>query len=621
MSVPIGDTGTGSQATGDKDGALLDSSGGFFSFSASSFLDGLMRKAGQSTVGTSPTQSMQFSNGASEVQPARQPVGPAGHHLPERPQDGVGVMGFSEQGNDEMSRATLSTATSGSYPVESMDSSSRSIGSTGGQFKPVLPTMNVFGSGNFGTSATTALPTNSAQAGYDGRTSAVGSGQLAAVEQRVTRLEQDVKGLDVMSQEHHPDSQMPEIEEQLQQFGTHLAAHKQSRKSLEDRLSRIKGSLSLEREEREAWLKAFRQALSKSLTDLDVCVDQSIAESSKSMLDRLDAAERMMLRLGKRVDDIPWATRGIEQGEVLPSPAPVAAVATTLLPQGPEAGSAVPSPSLITKEPGTPRRQSGGSLSLEPPNPDTREVDSPSKRNSMVSEMVRDYEEEVQSRASSVRPGLPAWIQQKKDWAAQQREKLGTNPGDSMPSNRGSLTAPSSGTLSESMETFESLRRSSTGSLKVPCGGIGTSGAMTTPGGLGTPKAINTPGGSPKNRPASCASPTPSDVPFPMESAQLLQDWQEVLNENLRLQQVHSGLLSQRRKQRSSSAGSKSVGASPSQTPVGRSPSSRSRGVGDNIVSSSPKPGYRMIGNAAGRAGSVRLPTVAEQPVLQPTGT
>jgi len=566
----------------DKDGLAAEPSGGFFSFAASSLIDGLMRALPVSSAGPDgdplhnvpPVLSSSSSHPGGGVGTTQMVASvAAGGSAPSFGQQGSMQLQqeavSSPRASEQKSSLPTSSSLGGFLPT-SIEASGRSVASSsqGAAQQDPLTTARLQGLlSGIRDIAPAAQPWQTLTGrGNEANSSSGVPGSLLAVEKRIAQLEDSLKGIEALLKERQNDSScLPELEEQLKALATQLVELKSGRKSLEDRAARIKSSLAMEHEEREAWLKAFKSALGKSLSDLDICVDNSIAESSKAMMTRLGAADAMMLKLINRVDEIQWARESVS------------------------------------------RMQTAAGGDADP----------------RVGEVMRGIKPSLTPSAMETSPTSSA----KEDSLANAREMVNAMMGGMRSSGSTRHQSPGPGTPKTVEQQLLDQKKSSTKTKEAEPLGFSGKGA---------------------SRAARSVSPSlpNSKISMPMESAKLLQDWTDVFHENLRLQQVRTGLINQRRKQRSNT--SKSVGASPAITPdhrrvgaasMGASPSTtpKSKGVGDltrridqimaNLQNSSPRgdDAETMISKArtgtlsqanTGRAsGSVRLqqlPTVAE---------
>eukprot|EP00928_Gymnodinium_smaydae_P008835 TRINITY_DN13251_c0_g1_i2.p1 TRINITY_DN13251_c0_g1~~TRINITY_DN13251_c0_g1_i2.p1 ORF type:complete len:665 (+),score=128.38 TRINITY_DN13251_c0_g1_i2:151-2145(+) len=136
-------------------------------------------------------------------------------------------------------------------------------------------------------------------------TSSVPEASMRGTEQRVRQVQEKIKGLNAMLQEQQSDPNGAlALRERVLSMATALTASRRERKDVEAIMSRLRARLHKERSEREAWLRAFKDALKKTLSDLTSCIDTSVKESGELMRGRLDEAEVMMGKLIGRMDDI-----------------------------------------------------------------------------------------------------------------------------------------------------------------------------------------------------------------------------------------------------------------------------------------------------------------------------
>lgn len=139
---------------------------------------------------------------------------------------------------------------------------------------------------------------------------------LVDLERRVGGAEENLKAVNnCLKEQQQSPSGVLALRERARLLSAELEASRKSRRNAEEQAQRLRALLKEERFEREAWLAAFMAALQNTLQELNTCVDQSIADSSKLMRGRLDVAENMMTKLIGRVDQI-FSLREQGSGEV-----------------------------------------------------------------------------------------------------------------------------------------------------------------------------------------------------------------------------------------------------------------------------------------------------------------
>mmetsp|Transcript_8906 Transcript_8906/g.26161 ORF Transcript_8906/g.26161 Transcript_8906/m.26161 type:complete len:515 (+) Transcript_8906:59-1603(+) len=307
------------------------------------------------------------------------------------------------------------------------------------------------------------------------------------LDRRIAGIEADLGAVNGLLNGHLQDADgLLVLRERAQRMCAELDQTRSTRQAFQERADRLDMLLRQERQEREAWLGSFTAALEKTLQDLGVCIDNSLAESNKLMRVRLDDADSMLEKLMHRVDKIVSARDpvGSRDGAALAKDTAEGANVSATSHRGeharatPYTGSSVAAPSSSRQRA---PRESGTQLSLG---------------------SAADREAASMQSTMSL-PRVPAWCS-----AATVAALVPT-----------AAAASSSSTAPQPLSTSASVPGSPPESPALPDGFKGL-----------------------------VVAPAPTASGSEASAKTMLESWTELLNENLRLQQRHGQLMHQKRR-------------------------------------------------------------------------